>query len=465
MLDTNILCTNPNAFFEFEDNNIWLCGTILQELDKFKEEKSERGFNARQACKILDQLREEGMRLYVDKNASRQEQTEQTKNIFSYEAGHGVPLSSGGKLFIEPDGVNTANVPKGYDISVPDNRIFSSCIHMNQSYLQDNPVILLTNDISGRVNATACGIEVQGVMNDLVDDNEYTGHREYFTEDYTIIDSIYKYKKIAIPNDLHNLKENEFITIHCGNTSALTVHQKEELHLIQDVSAMENIKPMNKMQTYAMWALNNPDIPLVILEGAAGTAKTFLSLACGLNQTALDEQDKDSIYSRLMISRPNKGSSDDDFGYLPGDLLEKMSPLLASYFDNLEEILKGKTDTPISEIRMQIEDMMEQGVVEITPLYTIRGRSIHNAYLICDEAQNASRNLIRDVITRAGRNTKIVIAGDPRQVDAPTLSRRNNGLVYAASCMVGSPMCAYIKFENSNCVRSALAEEAIVRMK
>ena len=468
MLDTNVLCSNPNAFFEFEDNNVWLCGTILQELDKFKEEKgTERGYNARNVCKILDRLREDGLALYVDKSASREVQRKQTQSIFSYEAGCGIPLESGGKLYIEPDGVSEENVPKGYSLSSPDNRIISSCVHMNKSYLKDNPVILLTNDVSNRVNSTVCGVEVQGVKNDLVEDTDYTGHRDYETIDYSLIDELYKYKEIDVPSDLDDLKENEFVTIHSGTQSALSVHQNGKLKLIEKekIHLINGVKPLNKMQTYAMWALTNPDIPLVILEGPAGTSKTFVSSACGLSQIPLDEQDKSTRYKRLMISRPNKSSSDDDFGFLPGDLAEKMGPLLSSYYDNIEEILKGKSETPMSEIRMQIEDLMEQKLIEITPLYTIRGRSIHNSFLICDEAQNAGKNLVRDVITRAGRNCKIVVAGDPRQVDAPTLSRRNNGLVYAASCMIGSSNCAYIKFANENCVRSELAEDAIQRMK
>ena len=143
-----------------------------------------------------------------------------------------------------------------------------------------------------------------------------------------------------------------------------------------------------------------------------------------------------------------------------------MGPLLSSFTDNLSIILRGNDrSVPESEVREHIDDMMSQGIIELCPLYSIRGRSIQNGFLICDEAQNASKLLIRDVITRAGKDTKIVLAGDPRQVDNPVLDKKNKGLVYAADKMKGSPLCAIIKFSDNHCVRSDLAEEAIKRMQ
>ena len=469
LLDTNILLTNPNAIFEFEDNNIFLCGTTLQEIDKFKEEKgTERGYNAREVCRILDNLREIGIEYYINKSMSIEEQKDISSKIFNYK--HGVPLSSGGKLFIEPDGVNIENLPKGYSLDNPDNRIISSCIHMNNSYLSTNHIILLTNDISMRINGCICGLQVQGVKNDLVQNVGYTGHLELNIEDWNITQELFTNKQINISKikEIQKLEypllENQFVSINCGNTCVLTVHQNGVLNKIDDIKLGLDIKPLNKMQTYAMWALLNPDIPLVILEGPAGTSKTFISLVCGLEQLDVGDHAPNEPYKRMMISRPNAVNSDPDFGYLPGTLEEKMSPLISSYMDNLEEIL-GDKDTPTTDTRFKIEDMMSTGIIELCPLYSIRGRSIHNSYLICDEAQNATKNLIRDVVTRAGKNTKIIVAGDPRQVDAHTLNSKNNGLVYLKDSMKGSPLCAILKFDNSNCVRSKLAEESITRMK
>lgn len=458
LLDTNILMTNANAIFGFEDNNVYLCGTVLQELDKHKDDKGERGYNAREAIRIIKNL---------IKNALDGKSREERLDIILKT---GIDLPEGGKLFFEPDGVHLENVPEGYSLDRPDNRIISSCVHMNNSYLKDNPITLLTNDSSCYINSLVCGVNSDDIKNEQVKHVNYTGHLDLEIEDWTLIDKLYSSKELD-PNEIKEIQnleypliENQFVTISSGTKCILTVYYKNLLHKIDDqILEGHNIKPLNKMQHYAMWALTNPDIPLVILEGPAGTSKTFLSLACGLDQVDMGDHKESELYGRILISRPNAKTSDQDFGYLPGTLEEKMSPLLASYMDNLEEIL-GNEDASIIETRQIIEDLMYNRSLELCPLYAIRGRSIHNAYLICDEAQNANKNLIRDVVTRAGKNTKIVVAGDPRQIDNSTLNTNNNGLVYLKDCMKGSPLCAILKFNNDNCVRSDLAEDAIKRM-
>ena len=458
LLDTNILMTNANAIFGFEDNNIYLCGTVLQELDKHKNDEGERGFNARESIRIIKNLIKEAL-----DGKTKQERLD----IISK---HGIDLPSGGKLFFEPDGVSEENLPKGYTLDRADNRIISSCVHMNKNYLKDSPVTLLTTDGGCYINSLVCGVNADDIRNEQVKYIGYSGHLNLEIEDWSLIDRIYKEDEIDLTDipEIKNLKyplyENQFVTITSGTKCVLTVYYKDKVHKINEHALHNGIKPLNKMQHYAIWALTNPDIPLVILEGPAGTAKTFLSLACGLDMVDAGDHKDTEPYGRVLISRPNAKTNDADFGYLPGTLEEKMSPLIASYMDNLEEIL-GDKNTPIVETRRVIEDMMYNRLLELCPLYAIRGRSIHNAYLICDEAQNASKNLIRDVVTRAGRNTKIVVCGDPRQIDNTALDRNNNGLVYLKDCMKGSPNCAILRFENENCVRSILAEDAINRMK
>ena len=460
MLDTNVLMSNPQALFTFEDNNVWVCGTILQELDKHKRDEGERGYNANEALKIIKNL----IKNEIENVSTKEERLDIIRN-------KGISLGNGGRLFFEPDGVDASYLPKGYDISVPDNRIISSCIHMNKNYLKDNPVTLLTNDGGCFINALVCGVNSDNVKNEEVEHTNYTGHLDLTIEDWEIINKIHadghisadvipELKKLDYP-----LYENQFVTITSGNLSVLTVYQKGIIKKIDDMLVHDNIRPLNKMQTYAMWALTNPDIPLVILEGPAGTSKTFVSLACGLHQLGVgDKRTENELYDRICISRPNAKTQDPDFGALPGDLSEKMGPLVASYMDNLEVIL-GDKDTSIKETREVISDMMFNGFIELCPLYSIRGRSINNAYLICDEAQNASKRLIKDVVTRPCKNTKVIIAGDPSQVDNSYLNKNNNGLVYAKECMKGSPLCAIIKFDEEHCVRSPLAEEAIKLMK
>ena len=459
LLDTNILMSSPSALFNFQDNNVWLCGTVIQELDMHKEDRGERGYNARESLRTIANL------IY---DAIEKVPKEDRLKLVREQ---GIDLGNGGKLFFEPDGVDINNLPKGYDINRPDNRIISSCVHMNKNQCSDSPVTLLTNDGGCFINSLVCGVNADNVKSEEIEYVGYSGHLDLEIENWDLIPLIHKEGKIEadkipeIGQLEYPLFENQFVTLTCGTQSALTVYQKGMIIKIPDITVHGNIQPLNKMQHYAMWALTNPDIPLVILEGPAGTSKTFASLACGLHQLGMgNKRDDYEIYDRVLISRPNAKTSDADFGYLPGTLEEKMGPLVASYMDNLEVIL-GDKDTPISDTREVIEDMMYRRFIELCPLYSIRGRSINNAYLICDEAQNASKKLIKDVVTRPCQNTKVIIAGDPSQVDNMLLDRRNNGLVYAKDCMKGSTLCAIIRFEPDHCVRSPLAEEAIKRMK
>lgn len=460
LLDTNVLMSNPNSLFSFADNNIYLCGTVIQELDKHKKDPGERGYNARESLRLVANLIKDA----IENETDKEQRLKIVRDI-------GIDLGNGGRLFFEPDGVDIANLPKGYDITVPDNRIISSCVHMNKNYLKDSPVTLLTNDGGCFINSLVCGVNADNVKSEEIEYIGYSGHLDLKIEDWNIINKIHKDLQIEaseipeIGKLDYPLYENQFVTITYGNMCVLTVYQKGIIKKIEDIIVHDNIHPLNKMQTYAMWALTNPDIPLVILEGPAGTSKTFVSLACGLHQLGVgNRRAAHEIYDRVLISRPNAKTSDGDFGYLPGTLEEKMGPLVASYMDNLEVIL-GDKETPIKETRAIIEDMMLDRFIELCPLYSIRGRSINNAYLICDEAQNASKKLIKDVVTRPCQNTKVIIAGDPSQVDNMSLDKRNNGLVYAKDCMKGSPLCAIIRFEPDHCVRSPLAEEAIKRMK
>lgn len=434
VLDTNILLEDPDSFFGFEDNTVIINTTVLQELSN-KKTDTYIGYEARKAIHNLDKLWEMG------------------------DLVNGVKLPNGGTFMIEPDGICADNIPNGFDIKKGDNQIISSCVHLQKQ--SDMPLILVTNDIIMRVSASVVlgHDNVQGYKNTETERSSYTGHLE-LEMDKSIIDQLYKDKSIKV--NLDDLINNQFITLKSGQSSALSVYMNGELKLVNTPHVYGSIKPLNAMQTYAMWALMNPDIDLVIFEGPAGTAKTFMSLAAGLGQTY--DGDKRRRYNQVMISRPNTETSDNGFGYLPGTLEEKMEPLLAPYFDNLKSILKGNTDEDNSQIQTQIEDMFETGVIDMCALSFIRGRSLPNTYLICDEAQNAPRLLIKDIITRAGKGTKIVICGDPDQCDNPRLNKINNGLVYAAECWKGSKRAVVLKFGNESSVRSPLAAEALERM-
>lgn len=450
ILDTNILLDSPRAIFGFDDNTVIITGTTLQELDSKKTAPGELGFNARETCRIIEKLRLKG------------------------DLTAGVPMDNAG-VFKVILNAGQWHMPSGYSEDKPDNQIINTVLDIkkNQGHMF-NQVILVTNDTSMRINASvcaaACGFSdfVESYRNDHVSSAEmYTGKRELQVSKEAI-DYIYKNKMLPpeaiFRGDIPEPVENEFFILQSDQSSALAVYRNHELKLI-DTKTLHpcHVQPKNASQTFALWALMQPveEIPFVILKGPAGTAKTFLSLAAGLDQT-YDSKTHRS-YDSVLISR-NNVMADADFGYLPGELEDKMNPLLAPFFDNLESLLRGNSDEDRECISRQIEDMIDSGVIEICALAYMRGRSITNKFLIVDETQNATRSQIRDIITRAGAGCKIVICGDPEQIDAHNLDKLNNGLVFASEKMKGSPVCAQISFTEEESVRSELAKEAIKRL-
>jgi len=438
VLDTNILIQQPNSIFGFADNDVIITGTTLQELDNKKVEPGEVGFHAREAIRIIDSFRSSGSYL------------------------EGIRMQNGGRLIIDPDGINQDNLPQGYSLKRADNCIISTVLTKRSQC--NEPVILITNDVSMRINAIICGAEVQGYKNEEIrEDTIFSGRTELYLEDEEI-DCLYRQGSLVLSDktsgkeslDQTNKKtekliENEFLLIKsCENPLQKTAlaqycHQAAVLIREEKLHAF-GITCRNAAQKFALSALLAPpeEIPLVILKGPAGCAKTFLSLAAGLEGTYDIKQN--GTYHKVMITR-NNILSDADHGFLPGTLEEKMHPLLAPFMDNLE-----------------IEDMLASGVLEICSMAYMRGRSISNSFLIIDEAQNATVGQILEIITRAGMGTKVVICGDPDQIDNPKLDRINNGLVFAAEKMKGSSLCAQITFQNGESVRSPLALEAASKL-
>lgn len=436
VLDTNVLLLDCRAIYSMEDNDVIILGTVLQELDKLKTVPGETGFHAREAIRELEYLRNTG------------------------DIVTGIQTPGGGLVRAEPDGVNAGNLPFGFDMSRADNRIISACLSLARD--PERPVILVSDDVSMRINAATCGLEVEAYKNAQSREIEIAEGVKTRRLSSEKIDALYRSGEI--PARVTSAKANDPITVTCDKQSALTFYRDGVLHLItQDMySPAYGLKPLNAMQKYALWALMAPaeEIPLVVLIGPAGTAKTILSLAAGLQQV------RSKAYSKVFLTRPSAGSYE-KVGFLPGDLQDKLSPLYASFYDNLEALLRtpAKSSNGQPKPKERIDGMIADGTIEIGSLDFIRGRSLSDTYLICDEAQNASRSLIRDVITRAGRGTKVVLAGDPAQIDVPNLDSRNNGLSYAAEAMHGSALCCVITFGAAQTVRSALSMEAVQRMR
>ena len=452
VLDSNILMQSPNAIFGFADNIVAITGTTLQELDKHKTDPGDRGYNTRETVRILDDIRSKG-------NLKK-----------------GVELYNDGILMVIPDMIYEA-MPSEYSLSIADNRIISTVLAYSQT-VKKTPVILITNDLSMRINATLCGCDVQGYKNETVEiDNVYSGKRD-ISLSCAIINQLYDEKKLFVDEDVLseiNMNKNDFIENEFLHVTAIEDELKTAMAYYRDgyiclidekpLRGFGGIRGKNLTQKMLMHALLAPasKLPLVVVKGPAGTGKTLLAIACGLNDT-YSQGRMERIYDQIMITRSNT-ISDNDLGFLPGTLEEKMDPLVAPFMDNMKTIFAGTgKDKDLETAENQIEYVMTHGIVKIAAVGYLRGRTLPDTYLIVDEAQNLTVHQALEIVSRAGENTKVVLLGDPDQIDSRYLDRRNNGLVFTAEKMKGSPLCAQITFEQEESVRSPLAMEAAKRM-
>lgn len=441
VLDTNILMQSPKAIFGFDDNIVAITGTTLQELDKHKNDPGERGFNTRETVRIIDDLRTKG------------------------DLRKGVELPNKGSLIIVSD-MSAKCMPEEYSLNIPDNRIISTVLGLKEKH--DLQVALITNDLSMRVNATLCGAEVQSYLNESIEEKVevYEGKCEKQLS-AELINDLYSFGSIETPFD--DLIENEYLILKAEDDpqkSALAIHRKGILYLIKDkdLRGFNNVRGRNLSQKLLMHALLAPaeQIPLVIAKGPAGTGKTMLAIACGLTDTYCGYDER--RYDQVLITRTNV-LSDNDLGFLPGTLEEKMDPLVAPFMDNLQQIFAGQgKDRDLEVAKQQMDYVLQKEIVQIASVGYMRGRSIANSYLIVDEAQNMTVQQALEIVSRAGMGTKVVLLGDPDQIDARYLDKRNNGLVFTADRMKDSPLCAQITFDQEESVRSPLAMEAAKKM-
>lgn len=441
VLDTNILMqTYGEALVGFEDNCVVVTGTTLEELDHLKTAPGEKGYSARCAIRMIQKL------------------------IDGYDATKSIPLDNGGYLRFDTKDVPQNSCPKWWNMNVPDNRIIAATGEL-MKVNRGIPVILITNDVLMQIKAESIGIQTQDYHNDTVKENELSSGKVEITVPGKLIDTLYANGHILTENvpipkfDPAYGSANLYIrlidednpshtgmAIKKGDTLYSVVNKKKESYM--------GIRPKNLTQTYAIDALKAPaeDIPLVILRGPAGCGKTLLATAVGMSKTM------DGEYTKLVISRSNTLPDGEDLGFLPGSVESKMSPLLAPFYDNLGIMLhNNKKD---GSENMDVDEYLDSGVIEIAPLAYIRGRSIPNSYIIIDEAQNLTKNQVKTIITRAGANTKIVLCGDPDQIDSPKLTKYTNGLVYASKMMKDDPLCVQLEFDFNECERSPLATTA-----
>lgn len=399
-MDTNVLLTDSNAISNFENADIAIPLKVLDEIDKHKKRQDSVGMHARSIIRKLDELREKG-------------------NLFE-----GIDVDAG-KLYVK--GYDPFKLPDDLDIENPDNQIIATALSLKAED-KNNNVVLISRDINMRVKCDALGIECEDYSNDqVVEDIEglYTGLQEILVDDQ-IVDSVYKEEGVFLDPDEFSLEPNQFVMLISNSNdkkSALVRFTNYETR-VQKVDSFKKgiwgVRPKNKEQNFALDLLTDPDIPLVTIIGKAGSGKTLMALACGLQQ-CFGETANDRRYSRVIVTKPVEPVGK-DIGFLPGTMEEKMMPWVAPIQDNLKNLMGND--------KVTLDMYMDEGKIEVEAMTFIRGRSISNAFIIIDEAQNMTKHEIKTVLTRVGEGTKIVLTGDIEQIDNVYLDETSNGLTY-----------------------------------
>lgn len=426
VLDTSVILYNHNAIFSFEDNDIALPISVLEELDTFKKGNDTKNYEAREFIRILDRMSE-------NKTITDWIKIEKAK----------------GKFTVVMDETSTPDATKLYHCDRVDHRIINVAIKLSQKY-KDRKVILVSKDINLRLKAKALNIIAEDFETGKVKDLEglYTGKTLVEGLSKELIDSIYQ-NGFCKSSDVEKIKPipNHYYILKNTNNSVLAYYNPytENFEKLEKRSYMR-ITPRNAEQVFALHAITTPEIKLVTLQGVAGTGKTLLALAGALEQKRL--------YKQIYLARPIVPLSNKDIGFLPGDIKSKLNPYMEPLFDNLKFIKSQFADKEATAI----DEMLEKEKLVITPLAYIRGRSLSNICFIVDEAQNLTPHEVKTIITRAGEGTKIIFTGDIHQIDTPYLDAQSNGLSYLIDKVKHHELYAHIKLEKGE--RSELANLA-----
>jgi PhoH-like ATPase len=403
---------------------------VLEELDnKKKDHNYEIRANVRWVARFLDELRKQG-------------------NLYQT-----VPLPNGGSLRVEMNCLESIELPRTWADSKADNRILAVAKSLQKG---QSPVIVVTKDVFLRIKADVLGIPSQDYRNEQVEfdiDEQYNGWSEEFVSEETV-DRIYSegavdWQQNVLPNHYYLLKAESN-----PQKSALAQYTGGRLTLLRDSKPDFFSFKLNLLQKFAREALRDDRFPLVTIMGATGSGKTLLALGVGLEKT-LD----DNVYRRMLICRPSV-TMGEDIGFLPGDEKEKIAPYMRPIYDNLEQLVHSRPDRYDNEKELdgKISYLFMTRKIVTEAIAYLQGRSIVGQYILIDEAQNLTPKQAKGIITRAGEGTKIVLVGDPEQINNPFLDARTNGLSWAVEQMKGSALHAHITLTETK--RSPLAMEA-----
>jgi PhoH-like ATPase len=427
VLDTNVLLHDPHAIFRFEDNNVIIPIYAIEEVDQFKREGSERGRNARSIARLLDGLRESGGAL-----------------------SKGVALESGGTLRVAVPS-KRLELPSAIDHTAMDQAILQTAFDVREND-GGRPTVFVTMDTNLRIRADALGMVAQNYENQRVEVDQLSSGIAELEVSGEEIDAFFRDGRLPprdpapaihaclLLRDRSNPSHTALARYDAVKKSIMTLRVPRE--------GLMGVRPRNKEQSFAIDLLLDESIRLVTLVGKAGTGKTLLALAAGLKRTV-----EDGAYTRMLVSRPVMPLGR-DIGFLPGDVGEKLNPWMQPIFDNLEFLFStGSRKGPRA-----YAELLESGQIQVEPLTYIRGRSLPQQFMIVDEAQNLTPHEVKTIITRSGDGTKIVLTGDPGQIDNPYVDSASNGLAVAAERFRGEKLAAHIVLAKGE--RSDLAELA-----
>ncbi|MBE7504495.1 MAG: PhoH family protein [Verrucomicrobiales bacterium] len=425
VLDTNVLLHDPNSLLSFEENQILLPIEVIEEIDRFKREGSELGQNARSVSRQLDALRGSG------------------------RLSEGVRLPNGGHLRIVflPKSTNGHPATNGHSV---DHRIIATALSLRDQ-TPECPTILVTKDINLRIRADALGLAAEDYETGRIQLNElYSGTSERAVP----AEQLAAFRAQGELGLEHPVPPNEYCTLTEVGVPKRTVLTKVDasgtrlIPILDSREGVWGIKPRNREQHFALDALLDDRVKLVTLMGKAGTGKTLLAMAAGLKRTLVDRE-----FRRVVVARPTI-SVGKEIGFLPGTLEEKLNPWMQPIHDALELL----SDLNMGNENRRTADLMRAGAIVVEALSYIRGRSIANQFMIIDEAQNLTPLEVKTILTRVGSGTKIILTGDPYQIDNPYVDSSSNGFNYVVSKFRDQPIAAHVELQKGE--RSELAELA-----
>ena len=431
ILDTSVILHDHQAVNQFEEHDVAIPISVLEELDSFKKGNDTINFEARQFIRFVDKLSEgNSLNQWIQLSP-------ETPSCFT--------------VVMQESGTEEQNAVKIFGDRKADHLILNAALFIKQEY-SDRPVILVTKDVNLRLKARSLNLQAEDYETGKIQNLEglYRGITQLDLEESEMIDKIHQMESVHYSEVMKSSPYNNHYFIiknHRSSTLAYFNPETKNLERVEKRHAY-GIKPRNAEQTFAMHALFSNNIKLVTIQGVAGTGKTLIALAAALEQR--------SNFRQIYLARPIVPLNNKDIGFLPGDIKAKINPYMEPLWDNLKVIQNQYSEN--SKEYQKVKELVDNEKLMVTPLAYIRGRSLANIIFIVDEAQNLTPLEVKTIITRAGEGTKIIFTGDINQIDTPYLDSQSNGLSFMIDRLKGQPLYAHITLEKGE--RSELANLA-----